>query len=113
LFLHFFIGNFHRIERGHGVPQVLCCQGRRFHVERLLRELGQLRFVHALLLECPQCALLNSILQPHLSRMSGESAGNQTFPGPFRSLDICSLYRPSSPSSFFIFTSIEDILTSV
>lgn len=36
-----------------------------------------------------------------------------TFPGPGRSLDICSLYRPSSPSSLRIFTSIVDIRSSV
>lgn len=37
----------------------------------------------------------------------------RTLPGPLRSLLICSLYLPNSPSSFLILTSIEAILVSV
>ena len=37
----------------------------------------------------------------------------RTFPGPFLSLPICSLYRASSPSSFLIFTSMDAMRVSV
>ena len=37
----------------------------------------------------------------------------RTFPGPFLSFDICSLYRASSPSSLRILTSMEDTRASV
>jgi hypothetical protein len=52
----------HRVERHHGVAQVLRRERGALDVEGLLRELRELRLVHALLLERAQGALLDRVL---------------------------------------------------
>lgn len=62
LFSHLLVRDVHSIECSHRILEIFCHEGSGLHVEGLLSELRQLRFIHALLLECPESALLNSIL---------------------------------------------------
>lgn len=62
LLLNLLVCLLHRVERRHCVSQVIGGHGRALHVERLLRELRNLFFVHLLLLECAQSALLDGVL---------------------------------------------------
>lgn len=52
----------HRVQRHHGVAEVLCGEGSAFDVEGLLGELRELRLVHALLFEGAQSPLLDRVL---------------------------------------------------
>ena len=92
----------HGVERDHGIAQVLCRERGALDVEGLLRELRELRLVHALLLEGTQGPLLDRILNTYRNRILFRSAfkrkrktkleeDDTTLPGPLRSLLICSL----------------------
>jgi hypothetical protein len=69
LFLDLLIGNLHGAESGHGVPQIVRGNSGRFHVKGLLCKLGNLRFVHPLLLQGSKRSLLDGILNPTVSRV--------------------------------------------
>lgn len=62
LLLNFLVRNFHSIKSRHCIPQIVGSHSCAFHVERLLCELGDLRLVHAFLLQRPQSSLLDGIL---------------------------------------------------
>lgn len=55
----------HGVKRHHGIAQVLRRERGALDVEGLLRELGELRLVHALLLEGAQGPLLDRVLTIH------------------------------------------------
>jgi hypothetical protein len=63
LFAHLFVRDLHRVDRGHGIPEIVSCEGRGFHIKRLLSKLRNLGFVHPLLLQCPESSLLDSVLE--------------------------------------------------
>ena len=63
LLLELLVRLLHRIDRRHCIPQVLRRERGGFHVERLLRELCELRLVHSLLLQCPERTLLDGVLR--------------------------------------------------
>ena len=62
LLLDLFICSLHRVYSGHSIPQILGYERSRLHVEGLLLKLSNLALVHLLLLEGPQCSLLNGAL---------------------------------------------------
>lgn len=63
LLLHRLVGLLHRVHSRHRVLEILRCHRRLLHVPCLLLQLHELVLVHPLLLERPQCTLLDCILQ--------------------------------------------------
>ena len=140
LFLHLLVRDLHCTDRGHlqfrggliitlhvlllyenacsthGILQILGGHLCLLHVESLLSELGELSFVHFLLLQDPHCPLGNSRLEGRGQSQRSSCQAWQvtlTFPGPAFIFDICVLKTESSPSSFLILTSMLPILVSV
>jgi hypothetical protein len=70
LLAQLFICLLHRVKRHHRIAQVLRCKRGALDIKRLLRELRQLRFVHAFLLQRAHCPLLDGLLLASAATLS-------------------------------------------
>lgn len=99
LLLHHRVGGLHGIDGRHHVLQVLGCEGRLLHVERLLLQLLPLTLVQFALLQDPHCFGLDRVLKERPPKRKGSKVERRELSYSFLS-PACAI-RPGKHLTFF------------